>query len=199
MNPTPALTHLERPAADTAAPWLLVLMHGVGSNEHDLFGLAPLVPPMFHVLSLRAPVPMGPGRYGWFAFDVLPDGTRAIDAPQERASRATLEADIAAHAQRLGVPAHRVVCGGFSQGGIMALSLLMTRPILLHAAFALHSRLLPEVLPEATAPEALRGKRLWISHGLQDTVILLAQAHKARAHFRATPVALEGDDFPGGP
>ena len=36
-------------------PWLLVLMHGVGSNEHDLFSLAPQIPEQFHVVSLRAP------------------------------------------------------------------------------------------------------------------------------------------------
>ena len=41
--------------ADVREPWLLVLMHGVGSNEQDLFGLARLMPPQFHVLSLRAP------------------------------------------------------------------------------------------------------------------------------------------------
>lgn len=39
------LPFLNRPAAShTTSPWLLVLMHGVGSNEGDLFGLAPYVP-----------------------------------------------------------------------------------------------------------------------------------------------------------
>ena len=50
------LTFLQRPAiATTPHPWLLVLMHGVGSNEQDLFSLAPQIPDRFHVLSLRAP------------------------------------------------------------------------------------------------------------------------------------------------
>ena len=45
------LTFLARPAQPAAGQeaWLLVLMHGVGSNEQDLFGLAPHVPPQFHV------------------------------------------------------------------------------------------------------------------------------------------------------
>ena len=84
MNTTP-LTFLERPAAGTHTPWLLVLMHGVGSNEQDLFGLAPYVPPHLHVLSLRAPFALGPGSYAWFEFDVRPDGSRAIDGEQELA------------------------------------------------------------------------------------------------------------------
>ena len=35
-------------------------MHGVGSNDDDLFGLAPYVPAQFHVLSLQAPYALGP-------------------------------------------------------------------------------------------------------------------------------------------
>ncbi|MDP3578921.1 hypothetical protein [Methyloversatilis sp.] len=197
MNTTP-LTSLERPAAGTATPWLLVLMHGVGSNEQDLFGLSPYVPPHFHVLSLRAPFVLGPGSFAWFEFDVRPDGSRSIDGEQEQASRTALVREIAAHAERLGVPPARVLVGGFSQGGIMALSLLLTEPALMHGAFALHSRLLPEVLTLAAPAAELAGKQLWVSHGLQDMVIPLAQAQRIREHFGALPVALEGADFPGG-
>ena len=197
MNTT-HLTCLERPAAGTPTPWLLVLMHGVGSNEQDLFGLAPYVPPHFHVLSLRAPFVLGPGSYAWFEFDVRPDGSRAIDGEQEQASREALTREIAAHAQRLGVPPQRVLVGGFSQGGIMGLSLLLTQPSLMQAAFALHSRLLPEVLTLAAPAAELAGKQLWVSHGLQDMVIPLAQAQRIREHFGALPVALDGADFPGG-
>ena len=50
------------PATATAPhPWLLVLMHGVGSNEQDLFSLAPQIPDRFHVLSLRGAVSHGAG------------------------------------------------------------------------------------------------------------------------------------------
>src|SRR6478735_3443276 len=70
------LNHLYRPAEPTAvdaaagSPWLLVLMHGIGSNEQDLFSLGPHVPPPFHVLSLRAPNSLGPGSFAWFTFGV---------------------------------------------------------------------------------------------------------------------------------
>src|SRR6187551_149143 len=83
------LSFLHRSAAVGAdQPWLLVLLHGVGSNEQDLFGLAPQVPPQFHVLSLRGPLALGPGANAWFTFTVGADGGRAINAAQEAASRA---------------------------------------------------------------------------------------------------------------
>lgn len=192
------LSFLHRPAASgVAAPWLLVLMHGVGSNEQDLFGLADDVPPQFHVVSLRGPFTLGPGSYAWFQFSVARDGSRSIDSAQEAASRAAIVQTVQALAAQLDVPAARVVLGGFSQGGIMALSLLRTRPELLQAALVMHSRLLPEVDALAAPAEALQGKQLWVSHGLQDMVIPLASAQAIRAHAATLPVALTYSEFPG--
>jgi len=196
---TPTLNFLERPAAaGTAEPWLLVLMHGVGSNEQDLFGLANYVPPSFHVLSLRGPFTLGPGSYAWFQFSVAPDGSRTIHAAQEATSRAAIAQTVQAAAERLGIPPARVVLGGFSQGGIMSLSLLLTQPALLHGAMVLHSRQLPEIAPLAAPAEALQSKQLWVSHGLQDQVIPLAQAQAIRAHAQTLPLALRYSEYPGG-
>jgi phospholipase/carboxylesterase len=193
------LHYLERPAAsEMTKPWLLVLMHGVGSNEADLFGLAPYVPPQCHVLSLRAPFTVGPQAHAWFEFEVLPGGQRRINASQEMESRALLATEVAAHAKRLGVPPERVMLGGFSQGGIMALSLLLTQPQLLNAAMVMHSRLLPEIESRICAPEQLAGKHLWLSHGLQDAVIPLANAKAIAQRVQAWPVALRYAEFPGG-
>lgn len=190
------LSFLHRPAdAMTAAPWLLVLMHGVGSNERDLFGLAPFVPADFHVLSLRAPYAMGLGAYGWFEFAITPQG-RVINEAQEVASRQTVAQMLASAAQQLGIPPERLVVGGFSQGGVMALSLLLTQPQLMQAAMVLHSRLLSQVLPLVAPSEALQGKQLWVSHGTRDQVIPLASAHAIRALVETLPIALSYAEFP---
>ncbi|MFC5499172.1 alpha/beta hydrolase [Caenimonas terrae] len=193
------LSFLHRPAAAGTEPsWLLVLMHGVGSNEQDLFALAPQVPPQYHVLSLRGPFALGPGAYAWFTFGVGAGGGRVIDAAQEAASRPLVAQAVLAAAARLGVPAERVVVGGFSQGGIMSLSLLLTRPELLHAAMVMHSRLLPEVLPLVAPAQQLHGRELWVSHGTQDGVIPLASAHHVRDAVAAWPIALTYKEYPGG-
>lgn len=192
------LTFLQRPAAPhTPRPWMLVLMHGVGSNEHDLFSLAPQVPERFHVLSLRAPFRMRPSAHAWFDFSIEPNGDRTINAPQEAESRALVARTIQAAAEQLGIPPERVVVGGFSQGGIMALSLLLTQPALMQAALVWHSRLLPQVLPLAAPADALRGKQLWLSHGTQDHVIPLSQAQAIARHMAPLPVAVTYREFPG--
>ena len=190
---------LEQPAAPgVREPWLMVLMHGVGSNEQDLFGLARLMPPQFHVLSLRAPYVLSPDAYAWFEFQVLANGERRIDEEQERESRFLAGEMIASASQQLGVPPERVVVGGFSQGGIMALSLLLTQPSRVRAAMVWHSRLLPQVVPHIAPPEAFEGKALWVSHGSADNVIPPSAAQATRELARGLPLALSGADFPGG-
>jgi phospholipase/carboxylesterase len=85
---------------------LLILMHGVGSNEADLFGLANSVPANWHVLSLRGPLTLGPRAFAWFEVQFGPSGP-TINEAQERESRALLTQQIALAAQQLGVPASR--------------------------------------------------------------------------------------------
>ena len=182
----------ETPGAD---PWLLVLMHGVGSNEQDLFGLAPYVPAHFHVLSLRAPSPMGPQAHAWFQFTVDRNGTRHIDVAQERESRALLGRTLAQVQQQLGIAPGRTVVGGFSQGGIMALSQLLTQPQSLRAAMVWHSRLLPEVRTLQAEDAQFAGKSLWISHGTYDNVIPLTSAHAMRSHVEPLPLALDYREY----
>lgn len=192
------LTFLQRPAAPHyPRPWLLVLMHGVGSNEQDLFGLAPHLPEHFHVVSLRAPFRMGPGSHAWFDFSIEPNGERTINEAQEAQSRALVAQTVQAASDQLGIPPERVVVGGFSQGGIMALSLLLTQPALLHAAMVWHSRLLPQVVPLTAPADALRGKQLWLSHGTHDNVIPLAHAQAIAHHMAPLPVAVTYREFPG--
>lgn len=191
------LDGLFRPADEQAqAPWLLVLMHGVGSNAEDLFGLADYVPQQYHVLSLQAPFAMGPNAFAWFMFSVQPDGTRHIDIQQERESRALVAQTVQLACEQLGVPAHRVIVAGFSQGGIMSLSLLLTQPQLLSGVCVWHSRLLPEIVALQASAAHLQGRSAWVSHGTLDQVIALSSAHAIRQHLQALPVALHYQEYP---
>ena len=198
MNTLP-LTYLERPAQAVAGQqtWLLVLMHGVGSNEQDLFGLAPYVPPQFHVLSLRAPFAMGMGAYAWFQFTVDADGTRHINVPQEQQARILVQQTVEAAASQLGIPPERIVLAGFSQGGIMALSQLLTQPQSLRGVVVWHSRLLPEIASMHAPAAAFAGKSAWVSHGSYDNVIPLTSAHAVRDRLAALPLQLSYHEYPG--
>jgi phospholipase/carboxylesterase len=48
--------------AEGKRPPLLVLLHGRGADEHDLFSLAPSIDAGFAIASIRAPLPTDEGR-----------------------------------------------------------------------------------------------------------------------------------------
>ena len=191
------LTFLKRPALPSVPqPWLLVLLHGVGSNEQDLYSLCAQLPERYYVLSLRAPYRMGPGAFAWFDYSIEPGGARSIDEAQEAASRALLAQTLAAASEQLGIPPERTVVAGFSQGGAMALGLLLTQPGLMRAAIVWHGRLMDQPLAALAPADAFRGRALWVSHGTHDGVIPLAHAQAIAHHVAPLPLAFTYREFP---
>ncbi|CAN5283937.1 dienelactone hydrolase family protein [soil metagenome] len=97
---------------------LLVVMHGRGSNEEDLFGLAPELPDTFVIASLRAPIAEGGGWSWWEPGDDNQPG----DPFAENVDVAV--AAVCAWLDALPFTPSQVGALGFSQGGVMALHLL---------------------------------------------------------------------------
>src|SRR5918911_2974181 len=90
-RPSLSLQHLiQQPRRRVeGAPPLLILLHGYGSNEHDLFGLAPYLDPRFLIVSARAPYTLMPGGYAWFELGWTATGI-TIDFQQAERSRKLL-------------------------------------------------------------------------------------------------------------
>ncbi|KAE8764948.1 alpha/beta hydrolase [Georgenia thermotolerans] len=120
------------PPADRAGRPLLVLLHGYGSNERDLFALAPHLPPTYVVASLRAP---GTNQFGheWFSLDGELAGARGheqsavTDRLREDGANAAARA-VRAWLSGLGESFSSVALGGFSQGGAIATQVLRQDP-----------------------------------------------------------------------
>src|ERR1700730_2735535 len=75
------LVHLPAKAAKHSP--VIILLHGMGSNERDLYSLQPFFPPRYAVVSVRAPYALGVGGYQWFEGTVV-DG-RLDGNPQQLA------------------------------------------------------------------------------------------------------------------
>ena len=72
-------------------PPLLVLLHGYGSNEEDLFGIEKAFDPNFLVVSVRAPVILNRGSYAWFSIDFTPEGSIPQMEEFEKSRQALLD------------------------------------------------------------------------------------------------------------
>jgi phospholipase/carboxylesterase len=187
-----ALIHRIRPPSaplDGPRPPLLLLLHGVGRHEGDLFRFAPQLDPRFLVLSLRAPLTREPGSYAWFIVEHTPAGPR-IDPDQLAASRATLATFIAQAVNGYDADPQRVYLLGFSQGAIMSMTLALTEPRLLAGVVAIAGRIPSEVLSWTVPPEQTAGLPLLLEHGRLDQVLSIDWAHHAQAVLQRQRVAL---------
>lgn len=191
-TPTAMSLHylVRRPTAPAERPPLLLLMHGVGSNERDLFSFAEQLPGEYLVVSARAPHVLGPDSYGWYRVD-FSTGKPVYDLQQAEESRHTLVTFLGELTTAHPYDPQRVYLCGFSQGGIMAYSVGLTRPDLAAGIAPLSGRLLEEVKAEVKPSTELQRLRVFIGHGTQDPVLPVHYAHEAEAYLRSigiTPV-----------
>lgn len=148
------------PEHERAGRPLLVLLHGYGSHEGDLFGLAPHLPLQPVIAALRAPLRAGPG-YAWYALDDPSNESRLHGA--DAAARGMLQ-------WLDGVQATSVGLLGFSQGGAMSIHLLRHAPERFAFAVSLAGFVVPGEAPADPRLAALAPPVFW-GRGTHDTVI----------------------------
>jgi phospholipase/carboxylesterase len=180
-----------------ASPPLLLLLHGVGSNEEDLFALSPYLDRRFLVVSARAPVTLDYGGYGWFRIEFTPRGM-SVDFEQAKRSLEMLPGFIDELADTYRADAGRVYLAGFSQGAMMSLALLLTRPEKVAGVVAMSGRLPVQVLEREPNRDALAGKPVLLTHGLYDPVLPIEQGRAARDYLGTLPVDLTYHEYPMG-
>ncbi len=163
MKPLRAVLSPVWPGAesDSRSP-VVLLLHGLGSNEHDLPSLAPWLPEGQAWASLRAPLKMEWGGATWFPLDLPNEPLQeGIDAATE-----AIWDWVAAH-----VPVNApIVPLGFSQGGLMALQLLRTRPERVATTVVLSGLVAGVPLPADALLAESRPPVFW-GRGSVDTVI----------------------------
>jgi phospholipase/carboxylesterase len=196
---TLSLIHLLREPikAPPSAPPLLLLLHGVGSNEADLFGLAPYLDERFLIVSARAPQSMGPGAYGWFNIDFTPQGLIA-DVDQAQQSLRLLPGFIDELIRTYRVNEGCVYLMGFSQGAMMSLALALTRPDKIAGVVVMSGRFPSEVLAQGVNQKALERLPILVTHGVYDPVLPIEHGRTIRKNLAGLPVELTYLEYPMG-
>ena len=200
-HPDLPLVHLaRRPRQGDGPPPLLVLLHGYGSNEHDLFALAPYLDERLLVVSARAPLMLMPGSFGWFEIGFYQDDAGltqiAVDPRQARLSYGVVAEFVAQAAQAYGADPARVIVGGFSQGASMAAMVALLRPELVAGAAVLSGIVPSEIMAAAPPAERLAGKHFLVTHGARDQVVPVAHGRATRELLQGLPVQLTYREYP---
>lgn len=182
------------PAVYQEKPALILLMHGVGSNEEDMFRLANEFEGNVVVVSARAPFTIAPGRYAWFALEVT-DGVRQINEEQAEKSRQIINVFVNQLTERYKIDPQKIYIGGFSQGGIMAYSVGLTYPKKFAGIFAFSSRLLPEIRPLIKDKKELEHLKVFIAHGTRDQTLIVDYGREARKYLSPLLNQLEYHEY----
>lgn len=175
------LDHLVRPPAGDPEG-LLVLFHGRGADERDLYPLLDVLDPERRLLGStpRGPLRLPPGGAHWYA-------VREIGYPDPETFASTL-AMASAWLDRIqaeaGLPPARTVLGGFSQGAVMTYALGLGRGRPRPAALVALSGFVPTVpgfeLDLTSPPPPVA-----IGHGALDPVIGVEWGRRARELLEA--------------
>lgn len=186
LDPVPVLW--SAPPGERAGRALLVLLHGYGSEERDLFGLVPALPEEYVVAAVRAPLapPFPTPGHSWFPVEGLHAARSAsVTAAAERFAEWV---DAATDLETIGLL-------GFSQGAVVALQALRLRPERFAFAVNLAGYADPGPLPTDGELARVRPPVFW-GRGARDEVIPPDRiAHTAS--WLPEHVNLSGRVYPG--
>jgi phospholipase/carboxylesterase len=198
ITQAPTVRWRKAQVASEKRPPLLILLHGRGADEDDLFSLAPAIDVRFAVASIRAPLPTEEGGYTW-------SESRTPGRYVGESLRASLTwfqewLDSLASGR---VEPQDVYLFGFSAGMAMAGALLLDQPNR-YAGAVLLSGALPFDTDVPMTKQRLAGVPIFYGHGSFDRVIpadlvtrsakYLSESSGACLDARLYPIAHEISD-----
>jgi phospholipase/carboxylesterase len=186
------IQHLERPA-EGEPEGLLVLFHGRGADEHDLYPLLDLLDPQRRLLGVtpRGPLSLPPGGAHWYAVQQIGYPDPSTFLPTYGMVSAWLD-DLW---ETTGLAPEHTVLGGFSQGAVMTYALGLGRGRPRPSALAALSGFMPTVpgfeldLEPPLPPVA-------IGHGTLDGVIAVEWGRQARQELEAAGADVLYREYP---
>lgn len=203
---TPSLPDAVEVNAPGEHRWSVIWLHGLGADGHDF---EPLVPelglPDDHGIrfvfphAARRPITIHDGMptRGWYDI-VEPDLTMAEDKKGIRASIEVAHALIERERDEHGIPPERVVLGGFSQGGAIALAAGLRYPERLGGIAALSAYLPMAVTLKDDISAANHDTPIFQAHGTDDPIVGEEQGEKSRDEIAALRAAPEWHTYPMG-
>ncbi len=180
--------------AGGAARQLIVLLHGVGADGHDLIDLSAQWAAALPHAAFSSPngpaaydmVPPGVAHHGrqWFS---LADRTPSVLEAGVEAARTAVDAFIDAELARLGLAEDAYALMGFSQGAMTALHVGLRRAVPPRAILAFSGALLApdEVAGFAGKPQVL------LVHGIEDQVVPCTRSQAAEVALRACGISVQ--------
>ena len=177
---------------------LLVLLHGYGSNEEDLFSFASELPEEYYVISARAPYTLPPYGNAWYAIHFDADENKFSDNDQAKESRDLIARFIDELIENYPIDQNNITLIGFSQGAILSYSVALSFPEKVQRVVALSGYFNLDIIDENFRNNNISNLRFFISHGTVDQVIPVDWARKAPEFLKDLGLDVVYKEYPVG-
>lgn len=192
------LFYIKRPSTLKENAPLLIMAHGYGSDENDLFSFASELPEELFIISLRAPYAMQPYGNAWYAINFDAEKGKWSDNEQAKRSVNIIAKFINYACETYPVNPKNITLLGFSQGTILSYAVALNYPEIVTNIIALSGYINEDILPESVNPSEVSHLNFYCSHGSADQVIPVEWARKAPEFLKALKINHVYSEYPVG-
>jgi phospholipase/carboxylesterase len=177
---------------------LLVLLHGYGSDESDLFSFADELPNELFILSLRAPHKLQPYGNAWYAINFDAQQNKWNDVEQAQEAMKIIVSCIEQACTQYDLDKNNVSLLGFSQGCILSMALAINHPELIKNVIGLSGYVCEEFIEEDRTKKDFSHLDFYCSHGSSDQVIPVDWARETPNFLTEKGIKHNYSEFPVG-
>ena len=190
--------HISRPSSLLENAPLLIMFHGYGSDENDLFSFASELPKELFIISIRAPYTMQPFGNAWYTINFDAEQGKWNDNIQAAESRDLISKFIDEACNSYPVDVNNVTLLGFSQGTILCYAVALIYPEKVKNIIALSGYINKDILPENLHNNDYSHLDFYCSHGNVDQVIPVEWARQTPGFLKTLNIKHQYNEFPVG-
>lgn len=176
---------VNEPAKRNPKTPVLIMLHGYGSNENDLFDLAKTFDNRFITFSLRAPIKLDNDSYAWYILNRVPGQSFTYDYKEVQESVLKIKSFISNACKAFQVDSTQVYVLGFSQGAMLSYELAFRYPKNIKGIMALSGRLMEETKKVNTNWTLASQTNYFVAHGYSDAMIKIDEQDKIETYLRS--------------
>ncbi len=177
---------------------LVLMIHGYGSHENDLFGLKDYFGKKAHFVSVRAPRALGFGGFAWYPIHFDEVGAKTSDTTLAAEARDLLRKFVAEFREEHQLPDNPLWLMGFSQGAILSYAYSLNYPKEVQKVIALSGYVLREIVPNKYALAAMQHLDFFVSHGSEDDIIPIEAARMTVEFLEKLQLKHHYQEYPAG-
>jgi phospholipase/carboxylesterase len=184
---------VRKPKKNDGKPPLLLMVHGFGSNEEDLFSFSRNLPDQLMIVSIRGPIEMQGMGYAWYNISIDHLGNKVYDIEKAIESRNDIVKCIEYCTKKYDTDPNNVTLLGFSQGSILINAVALTYPEKVKNIISLSGGFDRNIIQ--LSKSSFNNLSFYVSHGTDDMVLPYDQAKKTIEILKENNISFQFESY----